>query len=88
MNTDANEATSPSRQLRTGDIPTPPKINSTSSSNSTNSIGSSMNNSQQATYRDLVIFEERLKGNMARLQKRKRKYESKVSLLICIKSTE
>lgn len=29
----------------------------------------------QATYRDLVIFEERLKGNMTRLLKRKRKYE-------------
>lgn len=31
----------------------------------------------QATYRDLVIFEERLRGNMTRLQKRKRKYEGK-----------
>jgi hypothetical protein len=30
----------------------------------------------QATYRDLVIFEERLKGNMTRLLKRKRKYEA------------
>ncbi|CAO3633365.1 unnamed protein product [Mucor hiemalis] len=30
----------------------------------------------QATYRDLVIFEERLRGNMTRLLKRKRKYES------------
>ncbi|KAI8977139.1 Spo7-like protein-domain-containing protein, partial [Mycotypha africana] len=29
-----------------------------------------------ATYRDLVIFEERLRGNMARLRKRKRKYET------------
>ncbi|KAI8328691.1 Spo7-like protein-domain-containing protein, partial [Choanephora cucurbitarum] len=28
-----------------------------------------------ATYRDLVIFEERLRGNMTRLLKRKRKYE-------------
>ncbi|KAF7732470.1 hypothetical protein EC973_003215 [Apophysomyces ossiformis] len=29
----------------------------------------------QATYRDLVIFEERLRGNMNRLQQRKRKFE-------------
>ncbi|KAI8637998.1 Spo7-like protein-domain-containing protein [Parasitella parasitica] len=29
-----------------------------------------------ATYRDLVIFEERLRGNMTRLLKRKRKYET------------
>lgn len=29
----------------------------------------------QATYRDLVIFEERLRGNMTRLQRRKKKYE-------------
>jgi hypothetical protein len=28
-----------------------------------------------ATYRDLVIFEERLRGNMRRLQRRKKKYE-------------
>ncbi|KAG2181514.1 hypothetical protein INT44_008329 [Umbelopsis vinacea] len=28
-----------------------------------------------ATYRDLVIFEERLRGNMRRLQRRKTKYE-------------
>ncbi|CDS04649.1 hypothetical protein LRAMOSA07224 [Lichtheimia ramosa] len=30
----------------------------------------------QATYRDLVIFEERLRGNMTRLQRRKKKYEA------------
>ncbi|ORY98820.1 hypothetical protein BCR43DRAFT_522878 [Syncephalastrum racemosum] len=30
----------------------------------------------QATYRDLVIFEERLRGNMTRLQRRKRKFEA------------
>lgn len=35
------------------------------------------NNNNTATYRDLVIFEERLRGNMTRLLKRKRKYESK-----------
>lgn len=35
----------------------------------------------QATYRDLVIFEERLRGNMTRLLKRKRKYECKTWLL-------
>lgn len=29
----------------------------------------------QVTYRDLVIFEERLRGNMIRLRKRKRKFE-------------
>jgi hypothetical protein len=28
------------------------------------------------TYRDLLIFEERLKQNASRLQKRKKKYES------------
>jgi hypothetical protein len=32
-----------------------------------------------ATYRDLVIFEERLRGNMRRLQRRKTKYEGKSS---------
>lgn len=30
-----------------------------------------------ATYRDLVIFEERLRGNMRRLQRRKTKYEGR-----------
>lgn len=30
-----------------------------------------------ATYRDLVIFEERLRGNMRRLQRRKKKYEGR-----------
>lgn len=35
----------------------------------------------QTMYRDLVIFEERLRGNMSRLVKRKRKYESKTILL-------
>lgn len=34
-------------------------------------------NNNTATYRDLVIFEERLRGNRNRLLKRKRKYESK-----------
>lgn len=33
----------------------------------------------QTMYRDLVIFEERLRGNMTRLVKRKRKYESKTT---------
>lgn len=32
-----------------------------------------------ATYRDLVIFEERLRGNMRRLQRRKTKYEGRLS---------
>ncbi|SAL96660.1 hypothetical protein [Absidia glauca] len=35
----------------------------------------------QVTYRDLVIFEERLRGNMIRLRKRKRKFEA---LLCCL----
>ncbi|KAI8382299.1 Spo7-like protein-domain-containing protein [Blakeslea trispora] len=34
-----------------------------------------LNVNNTATYRDLVIFEERLRGNMTRLLKRKRKYE-------------
>ncbi|KAL9540069.1 hypothetical protein MBANPS3_009891 [Mucor bainieri] len=34
------------------------------------------NSNNTATYRDLVIFEERLRGNMTRLLKRKRKYET------------
>ncbi|KAI8971346.1 Spo7-like protein-domain-containing protein, partial [Pilobolus umbonatus] len=39
----------------------------------------------QATYRDLVIFEERIRGNMTRLLKRKRKYEALlVSLFILL----
>lgn len=33
----------------------------------------------QETYRDLVIFEERLRGNMTRLQRRKRKFEGKLN---------
>jgi hypothetical protein len=38
----------------------------------------------QVTYRDLVIFEERLRGNMIRLRKRKRKFEGKsIDLLSC-----
>lgn len=37
-------------------------------------------NNSTATYRDLVIFEERLRGNMNRLLKRKRKYESMSNL--------
>ncbi|KAG2227810.1 hypothetical protein INT45_002048, partial [Circinella minor] len=36
----------------------------------------------QATYRDLVIFEERLRGNMTRLQRRKRKYEAKLVVFL------
>lgn len=40
------------------------------------------NQSNQTMYRDLVIFEERLRGNMTRLVKRKRKYESKL-MAIC-----
>ncbi|KAG0181589.1 hypothetical protein DFQ28_009881 [Apophysomyces sp. BC1034] len=36
---------------------------------------SSQRHMDQATYRDLVIFEERLRGNMTRLQQRKRKFE-------------
>ena len=35
----------------------------------------------QATYRDLVIFEERLRGNMTRLQRRKRKYEGIIIII-------
>ncbi|KAI8088732.1 Spo7-like protein-domain-containing protein [Halteromyces radiatus] len=35
----------------------------------------------QVIYRDLVIFEERLRGNMIRLQRRKRKFEA---LLCCL----
>ncbi|KAL1928293.1 hypothetical protein VTP01DRAFT_3209 [Rhizomucor pusillus] len=46
---------------------------STPSSNAESSPRSAID---QATYRDLVIFEERLRGNMTRLQKRKRKYEA------------
>lgn len=38
-------------------------------------------NNNTATYRDLVIFEERLRGNMTRLLKRKRKYESKSNII-------
>ncbi|KAI9480632.1 MAG: hypothetical protein EXX96DRAFT_563573, partial [Benjaminiella poitrasii] len=34
-----------------------------------------MSQNSTATYRDLVIFEERLRSNMTRLLKRKRKYE-------------
>ncbi|GAN03815.1 conserved hypothetical protein [Mucor ambiguus] len=34
------------------------------------------NKNNTATYRDLVIFEERLRGNRTRLLKRKRKYET------------
>ncbi|KAI9311601.1 Spo7-like protein-domain-containing protein [Dichotomocladium elegans] len=35
-----------------------------------------MQRTDQVTYRDLVIFEERLRGNMTRLQRRRRKYEA------------
>jgi hypothetical protein len=35
----------------------------------------SQNRQAQATFRDLVIFEERLRGNMTRLLKRKKKYQ-------------
>jgi hypothetical protein len=45
-----------------------------------NNASNSSNNT--ATYRDLVIFEERLRGNMTRLLKRKRKYESKNNRVI------
>ncbi|KAI7857431.1 Spo7-like protein-domain-containing protein [Circinella umbellata] len=38
----------------------------------------------QATYRDLVIFEERLRGNMTRLQRRKRKYEALLTGIIIL----
>lgn len=34
------------------------------------------------TYRDLLIFEERLKQNMARLKKRKQKYQLFLSCLV------
>lgn len=53
---------------------------STPSSNAESSPRSAID---QATYRDLVIFEERLRGNMTRLQKRKRKYEGTLSMAIC-----
>ncbi|KAG2196924.1 Spo7-like protein-domain-containing protein [Mucor mucedo] len=43
------------------------------------------NQSNQTMYRDLVIFEERLRGNMTRLVKRKRKYETLlVSLFVVL----
>lgn len=51
------------------------------------SNNSNRTNSNTATYRDLVIFEERLRGNKTRLLKRKRKYESKnclVSMLLSL----
>ncbi|KAI9288363.1 Spo7-like protein-domain-containing protein [Umbelopsis sp. AD052] len=37
-----------------------------------------------ATYRDLVIFEERLRGNMRRLQRRKTKYEAILVLFVVL----
>ncbi|CAO3670784.1 unnamed protein product [Umbelopsis vinacea] len=37
-----------------------------------------------ATYRDLVIFEERLRGNMRRLQRRKKKYEAILVLFVVL----
>ncbi|CAM0139409.1 hypothetical protein VKS41_004784 [Umbelopsis sp. WA50703] len=37
-----------------------------------------------ATYRDLVIFEERLRGNMRRLQRRKTKYEAILGLFVAL----
>ncbi|KAI8069611.1 Spo7-like protein-domain-containing protein [Gongronella butleri] len=37
---------------------------------------------EQITYRDLVIFEERLRGNMVRLRKRKRKFEAFLGTLL------
>ncbi|KAG2180191.1 hypothetical protein INT43_003980 [Umbelopsis isabellina] len=37
-----------------------------------------------ATYRDLVIFEERLRGNMRRLQRRKTKYEAILGLFVTL----
>ncbi|KAI8077589.1 Spo7-like protein-domain-containing protein [Thamnidium elegans] len=50
-----------------------------------NKDGQHTSTNNQATYRDLVIFEERLRGNMTRLVKRKRKYESLlVSLFIIL----
>ncbi|CAO3641394.1 unnamed protein product [Cunninghamella blakesleeana] len=38
----------------------------------------------QITYRDLVIFEERLRGNMVRLRKRKRKFEALLGTLLIL----
>lgn len=49
-----------------------------------NKDGQHARTNNQATYRDLVIFEERLRGNMTRLVKRKRKYESKIKEKIII----
>jgi hypothetical protein len=39
--------------------------------------------SDAATYRDLLLFEERLKTNAARLRRRKRKYQSEYSTSSC-----
>ncbi|KAI8875835.1 hypothetical protein K501DRAFT_263171 [Backusella circina FSU 941] len=45
----------------------------------------SQNRQAQATFRDLVIFEERLRGNMTRLLKRKKKYQVLlVGLFLCL----
>jgi hypothetical protein len=58
-------------------------MNNTSASSSTSSTSipatmpTNKQTSDQVTYRDLVIFEERLRGNMIRLRRRKKKFEGK-----------
>ncbi|KAI8394212.1 Spo7-like protein-domain-containing protein [Radiomyces spectabilis] len=59
--------------------PKEPEASSSSSATMTASDSTHSNlpaHSAQVAYRDLVIFEERLRGNMTRLLRRKRKFEA------------